>query len=45
MKKIFLIALLISIFTCAVFAENQDLAIEKNTIRAIHSLFHAIIIF
>ena len=30
MKKIFLIALLISIFTCAVFAENQDLAIEKD---------------
>lgn len=30
MKKIFLIALLISIFTCALFAENQELAIEKD---------------
>ena len=30
MKKIFLIALLTSIFTCALFAENQELTIEKD---------------
>ena len=30
MKKIFIIALLASIMTCAVFAENQDLKIEKD---------------
>ena len=30
MKKIFLIAILSSIFTCAVFAENQDLSRPKD---------------
>ena len=30
MKKIFIIALLASIFTCAVFAENQDLSHPKD---------------
>jgi hypothetical protein len=30
MKKIFIIALLASIFTCAAFAENQDLSVQKD---------------
>ena len=30
MKKIFIIALLASIFTCAAFAENQDLSNPKD---------------
>ena len=30
MKKLFIIALLASIFTCAAFAENQDLSYQKD---------------